>query len=435
MKTLFTCILLGGLLGFGQPASLAAAEPAAQEIDHIVAVVNDDVISRSELDTRLYRIKQQLKQKGARLPSDEILARQLLDQMILERLQLQVAKRAGIRVDDETVNRVIANLARENRLSLDKFRQVLAREGYDFADFRENIRNEIILTQLRKRQIENRITVTEREIDNFLANQAGRKGSDDEFHLAHILIAVPEAASPEQIETARRKAEKVLNQLRDGADFTQLAIAVSNGQYALQGGDLGWRKAGQLPTLFSDVVLNMQPGQISTLIRSPSGFHIIKLLERRSPEQRHVVQQTLARHILIRPNEVQSSEEARQRLVRLRKRILAGEDFGQLARANSDDTGSAVDGGSLGWVNPGTMVPRFEEEMNKLKAGEISEPFQTRYGWHIVQVMARRNHDDTRQFKRLQARRLIGKRKTDEAMANWLRQLRSEAYVEIRLNQ
>ena len=437
MKSVYRWILLCCLPLFSAAAAAQtnAAQSTVQEIDHIVAVANDDVITHTELEKRMRLVKQQLQGRQAKLPPDDVLRKQILEQLIMERLQLQVAERVGIRIDDESINQVVNNIARENNLTLDQFREVLTREGYNFADFRDNIKKDITITQLRKRRVENRVTVTEQEVDNYLISNASRGGSNDEFHLGHILIAVPEAASPDQIQAARQRAETVLGQLRLGADFAQTAIAESGGQRALEGGDLGWRKAGQMPTLFADSVINMQVGEISELIRSPSGFHIIKLLDRRTDEQRHTVQQTLARHILVRPNEVVSNAEARQRITRLHERILAGADFGQLARASSDDTASAVEGGSLGWVNPGVMVPEFEEEMNKLQPGQISAPFESQFGWHIVQVMARRQHDDTQQFERMQARQLIGKRKTEDAVENWLREMRSEAYVEYRLNQ
>ena len=437
MKSVYRWILLCCLPLFSAAAAAQtnAAQSTVQEIDHIVAVANDDVITHTELEKRMRLVKQQLQGRQAKLPPDDVLRKQILEQLIMERLQLQVAERVGIRIDDESINQVVNNIARENNLTLDQFREVLTREGYNFADFRDNIKKDITITQLRKRRVENRVTVTEQEVDNYLISNASRGGSNDEFHLGHILIAVPEAASPDQIQAARQRAETVLGQLRLGADFAQTAIAESGGQRALEGGDLGWRKAGQMPTLFADSLINMQVGEISELIRSPSGFHIIKLLDRRTDEQRHTVQQTLARHILIRPNEVVSNSEAQQRITRLYERILAGADFGQLARASSDDTASAVEGGSLGWVNPGIMVPEFEEEMNKLQPGQISAPFESQFGWHIVQVMARRQHDDTQQFERMQARQLIGKRKTEDAVENWLREMRSEAYVEYRLNQ
>jgi len=415
--------------------ALPATAKIIKEIDHIVAVVNDDVITATELERELQMIKARLQRQQTRLPPDSVLRKQVLDQMIMEQLQLQEAARIGIRVDDETVNRVITGIAHENKLTLEQFRQVLARDGFDFASYREQIRNSLTINQLRKQRVESRINVSEREVANFLTNQANRKGHDDDYHLAHILVALPEAASPEQIAAARKKAEAIHQRLQAGADFTQTAIAESNAPDSLKGGDLGWRKAGQLPTLFADVVRKLQPGQISDVIRSPSGFHIVKLLDKRSRKERHVVQQTLARHILIKPDAVTSSEAARAKLLRIRERLEEGADFGQIARAVSDDTASAAQGGSLGWVNPGTMVPRFEEQMNKLKPGQISQPFRTRFGWHIVQVMARRQHDDTKAWERQQARRLIAKRKIDSAMRNWLRELRSTAYVEYRLNQ
>ena len=436
MMSVFRWILICCLPVFSTAlAQTHTTRPVVKEIDHIVAVANDDVITHVELEKRVRLIKQQLQQRQAKLPPDDVLSKQILEQLIIERLQLQLAEQVGIRVDDETINQVINNIAQENKFTLDQFREVLAREGYNFADFRQNIKKDITISQLRKRRVENRVTVTEQEVDNYLISTANQRGSNDEFHLAHILIAVPEAASPDQIRVAKERAETVLAQLRLGADFAQTAIAMSSGRKALEGGDLGWRKGGQLPTLFSKNAIGMQVGQMSGLIRSPSGFHIIKLLDRRSKTQQRTVEQTLARHILIRPNEVISNADAKQRITRLYKRIQDGADFGQLARASSDDTASAVEGGSLGWVNPGVMVPEFEEQMNKLQPGQISQPFESQFGWHIVQVMSRRQQDNTKQFERAQARQQIGRRKTEAAVESWLREMRSEAYVEYRLNQ
>ncbi|MDZ7662017.1 peptidylprolyl isomerase [Thiohalophilus sp.] len=424
--------LLFSLLGLST-APLGAA--TIEELDHVVAIVNDDVITRVELDERLQRIKNQAAQQQQRLPEKEVLERQVLENLVIEKLQLQLAQKVGIRVDDETVNQVINNIASENDLSLPQFQQVLRRDGMSFAAFRENIRNDIIINQLRKRRVEDSVNITEQEVDNYLTNLESRQGLNDEFRLGHILIGVPEGATPDQIEQAANKASQVYNRLRLGADFHQTAVAESSGQNALQGGDLGWRKGGQLPTALAEVIVEMQPGDISEPQRSSSGFHIIKLIDRRSPEQRRIVEQTLARHILIRPNQLISNAEARQRLARLRERILKGESFADLARAHSDDTGSAADGGSLGWVTPGSMVPRFEEQMNRLQPGQISQPFQSRFGWHLVEVISRRKHDDTEQYQRMQARQAIHKRKSDEAIEQWLRQLRAEAYVDYRLNQ
>lgn len=406
-----------------------------QELDHVVAIVNDDVITRVELDQQLERIKSQARQQQQRLPDEQTLERQVLENLIVEELQLQLAEKAGIRVDDETVNQVINNIARENNLSLPQFQEVLRRDGMSFAAFRENIRNEIIINQLRKRRVEDSVNVTEQEVDNYLSNMENRQGLNDEFRLGHILIGVPDGATPQQIQQAEAKARQVYHRLRLGADFHQTAVAESSGQNALQGGDLGWRKGGQLPSALADILVDMAPGDISEPQRSASGFHILKLLDRRGSEQRRIVEQTLARHILIRPNQLVSNADARQRLARLRERIQRGESFADLARAHSDDTGSAAEGGSLGWFNPGSMVPRFEEVVNRLDPGQISQPFQSRFGWHIVEVISRRKHDDTEQYQRIQARQSIHKRKSDEAIEQWLRRLRAEAYVEIRLNQ
>ncbi len=427
-------LMLLTLPAAAEPATPRPAKAEIVELDRIIAVVNNDVITRVELDKRLQLVKKQLGSR-TQLPEDAILRKQVLERMIMEKLQLQVARRSGIRVDDETVNRVIENIARENKLDMEQFRQVLERDGMSFAEFRENIRNELIINELRKRQVNSKITVSEQEVDNYLANQANLENRQQEYHLGHILVATPEAATPDQIRQARERAEALRARILAGEDFASIAIGIADGPQALKGGDLGWRKAEQMPTFFSRLVADMKVGDVSQPLRSASGFHLIKLLGKRRPQQSHEVEQTLARHILIKPNQIVSSEDARKHLESLRARILAGEDFGQLARAHSADTVSAAEGGSLGWVNPGTMVPRFEEEMNKLQPGEISQPFRTRFGWHIVQVMSRRKHDDSEQFIRNQARMVIGKRKAEEAAQNWLRRLRSEAYVEYRFNQ
>lgn len=413
----------------------AAVSPRAGGLDSIVAVVNDDVITRTELETRLNAIKQQLQQRNTRLPPDEVIRRQVLERMIQEQLQLQIASRSGVRVDDETVNGVMANIARENKLSLTQFREVLEQQGYVYADFRENIRNEIVIDRLRKQRVESRVTVTEKEVENQLKSTAQQAEAGSEYHLGHILVAIPEAASPEAIEKARVRAEAILAELRAGADFAETAVAKSDGQQALQGGDLGWRKAGELPTLFDDSMAKLAIGQVSELLRSPSGFHIVKLIDKRESSQRRVIQQTLARHVLIITTEVVSDTTAQKRLSEIRQQILKGSDFGQMARVHSDDKTSAANGGSLGWTSAEELVPEFQKVMDTLQPGQLSEPFRTRYGWHIVQVMSRRQQDETENFERLQARRLVMQRKVQEAVENWLRQLRDEAYVENRLPQ
>ncbi len=422
------------LVSLSLPAT-ASTRPHAEEIDHIVAVVNNDVITQTELSRQTRMIKERLQQAGKNLPPDAILEKQILEQMILQRIQLQIAQRAGIRVDDETINKVISNIARENRLNLQQFRQVLAQDGYQFDEFREKIKDEIIINRLQQKQVQSRVAVTPREVDYYLKNLANRENANEEFHVAQILIPLPDGATPAQIKTTRLKAEAVHKLLLDGDDFAKTAMAVSRGRRALEGGDLGWLKGGELPPIFSKTVFEMQPGMISDVIRSANGFHIVKLLGRRSPKDTKLIQQTMARHILIAPDEITSSEDARLRLEQIRERLIAGDDFGAIARNVSDDPGSAANGGSLGWVSPGKMVPEFEAQMNRLKPGEISQPFQTQFGWHIVQVMSRRQYDDSKESARLKARQIIGKRKTDEALQNWIRQIRSEAYVELRTNQ
>lgn len=420
------------LASAGQAALGATAEIA--ELDRIVAVANDNVITLTELEAETRTIKQQLRGQNTKPPPDDILRKQVLERLIVKRLQLEVAARNNVRVDDQTLNLALRNIATQNNLSLGQFRDVLEKEGFSFDKFRENIRDEITIQRLQARQVDNRVTVTDGEVEDFLATQSGRPNANREYHLAHILVAVPEASSPEKIQAARREAEEVLHKLRSGADFGQIAAASSDGQQALQGGDLGWRKVGQLPTIFSDVVVKLQDGEISDLIRSPSGFHIIKLVETRG-ESQHVITQTQARHILLRTNELTSDHDARIRLAQLKERIEGGESFADLARSHSNDKGSAVNGGDLGWVSPGDLVPQFEEAMNALVPGQISEPFETQFGWHIVQVLGRREYDNTEEFKKAQARKLLRQRKIEEELQAWLRRLRDEAYVEYHLEE
>ena len=426
MRKLLASSLIGLLLG------LAPALPVLA-FDRIVAVVNDDVIVASELESSTRSIAAQLRQQGTRLPPERVLERQVLERLVLERLQLQVAERTGVQIDDEVLNEAVRSIAERNGLTVGQFREVLARDGFDFAAFREDIRRKLTLEQLRRRQVDNRITVSEREIENLMETVARQAGIEGEYRLAHILIAVPEAAAPDQTEAARAEAEQVLADLRAGADFARTAVSVSDGQQALEGGDLGWRAGSELPTLFAEVVPRMDPGDVSEVLRSPSGFHIVKLVDARYGGDEHIVRQTHARHILIRPDEVTSADEARRRLAQLRQRIEGGDDFEELARAHSEDRGSAVKGGDLGWVSPGDVVPEFERVMNALPPGSVSPPFQTPFGWHIVQVLERRDHDSTTEVQRARAREIIRERKLDEEVEAWLRRLRDEAYIEYRL--
>lgn len=405
---------------------------APKFIDRIIAVVNDDVITASELDKELNTIKQQLRAQNTTLPAAETFRAQVLDRMVLKRLQLQLAGVNHIKVDDEALNRTILNIATQNKLSLSEFRNVLDTDGVDFEDYRENIRTELTLAQLRQRQVTNRIVVTDQEVDEFLETQAVQGTVSDEFRLSHILIVVPDAATVEQVDAAQKKVSKVLTELRAGADFAQTALSVSGGAQALQGGDLGWRKLGQLPTLFNNIVTTMKVGEISAPIRSPSGFHLIKLVDKRKSDEHHLITQTNARHILIRTTELVSSDDARRKLEQLRQRISAGDDFADMARSHSEDSATAVNGGNVGWVSPGDLVPAFEEVMDQLKINQVSAPFHTQFGWHIVQVLARRDYDNTAELKKTRAREEIRQRKIEEETQTWLRQMRDEAFVELR---
>ncbi len=344
-----------------------------QPLNRIVAVVNDGVILESQLDRRTRQIRQQLQAREARMPDDSVLRKQVLERLIVEEIQLQLAASGSIRIDDELVNANLRKIADANKMDLSSFRKVLEQEGFSFSDFREEIRNELTMQQLRAQQVDSRIQVSEQEIDNLLTgNEAA--GEQRELLLSHILIAVPEAASTAQLQAARTQAEALVAELRGGADFSERAIALSAGQTALEGGSLGWRQAGQLPSQFAETALAMNKGDISDPIQSPSGFHIVRLDDVRG-EERHVIIQTHARHILLRPDELLSEAEVRSRLLQLKQRIEGGDDFQELARAHSKDPVSAARGGDLGWSNPGEMVPAFEQVLNRLKPGAVSEPF------------------------------------------------------------
>ncbi len=400
-----------------------------QLLDGILAVVNKDVILASELVDRLRTLVREMRSNNKRIPSQEILEKQVLDRLILEKLQLQIATRRGIKVDDETLNRAMTSIAQRNGLSLRQFRDVLQKEGFGFVAFREKIRRELILRQVRQRQVSSKIRISKAEIERFMELQ-NQRSDDTEYHLGHILIGLPSPATPESVRKAQDKAKEILRQLREGADFNDMAIANSNGRRALEGGDLGWRKQSQIPSLFEDLVAKMSKGEVSNPIRSPSGFHIIKIHDVRA-EAKHMVKQTRLRHILIKPNEILSSDQVKQRLNRIRTRLIGGDDFNTLARSNSDDPGSAVKGGDLGWTNPGEMVPAFEKAMLETKVGELSPVFKSRFGWHILEVLERREKDLSKEFKESKARESLLKRKTEEETTQWLQGLRNNAYIEI----
>jgi peptidyl-prolyl cis-trans isomerase SurA len=412
----------------------AKQKPATELLNHIVASVNDDVVLASELEKREDMVISQLQQQQAQLPKREALRKQVLDRLILENLQLQMADRSGIRIDDEALNNNLRKMAGQNKMSLSEFREVLEQDGYDYVSFREQFRNQIIINRVRQQMVESRIEVSEQEVDNLLATESTFSNQNRDYHLAHILVSIPEAASPEQVQAAKTRAQDILARLRGGADFGQVATAESDGQQALEGGDLGWRKSSQLPSIFTDIVVELKSGDISDPIRSPSGFHIIKLVETRGGEERHLIKQTRARHILLRPDALVSEQQIKTRIAQLRERIAQGEDFATLARAHSQDPGSGSNGGDLGWVTPGQMVPEFEQVMNELAPGDVSEPAKSRFGWHLIQVQERREQDDTEEHRRNSARESIRQRKTEEELQIWLRRLRDESYVEYHLD-
>ena len=424
------------LAGHGTGYAQIATNPAqAVDLDAIAAVVNNDVVLYSELNRSGRQVAQNLKRQGTPLPPNEVLARQVLERLIIQRLELQRAAETGIRVDDRTLNQAIANIAANNNLSLTEFRRALLAEGYDYPSFREEVREKIIIERLTQREIQNRVSVSEQEVDDYLSSQRALSGNARQLKLAQIFIAFPEKAGVEEITSARNEALRLRKEAQAGANFSELAVANSDAGDALQGGDLGWIGQNQLPTEFATPLSRLTNGGISDPIRTPNGFYLFKLLEVRGTDQRHVVDQTHPRHILIRVDEHTSANEARRKLDRLRIRLNGGADFATLAKAQSDDTGSAAKGGDLGWVNPGDLVPQFEQVMNSLKPGELSQPFETQFGWHLVQVIERRSQDNTDQYQRNQAREVIGKRKSEEALDSWLRQLRDEAYVDIRLGK
>ncbi len=410
----------------------AGSFAAVQWIDEVVAVAGQDVIPRSELEMQMKIIAGELGASGKSLER-KLLLKQVLDKMVLESLQVQRAKRMGIRVDDAQLDQTIRKIAADNKMDLPRFRQALQKEGLDFDIFRENIRRELMISQLHKRVRASQVNVSDHEIDDLLATNKAQGDGNKRYRLRHILIAVPEAASPEVLEKARKQAEKVRRRAVEGGDFARLAASFSNGSNALKGGDLGWRAGDELPTLFADTVRKMKAGEVSKVIHSPSGFHIIKVEKIEGDGNTPSVEQTRARHILISTSDVMTDSKARKTLQTLRARIERGEDFGKLAKQYSDDEGSAKRGGDLGWAIPGTYVPAFEKTLAMLKPGEISQPFKSTFGWHIVQLQERRVAPIDKDVLRQRARAFLTKQKQDEALELWLRRLRNESFVEYRL--
>jgi peptidyl-prolyl cis-trans isomerase SurA len=402
----------------------------AEMLDKIVAVVEDDVILAQELLAEVYAITQKIQASNTAMPPDYVLRKQVLEKMILQRLQQNLAERAGIGISEEMLTNSAMDIAQRNNMTLDQFKQELESQGISYKTFLDNMRNEIVINQLRGREIADRIKVTDREVEHFIETEDKGGNGIGQYHLGHILVAVKEGASADVITKALNKANTVVGQLRGGADFTKTAMSVSDDDNALKGGDLGWRGKNDIPTLFVDVVNNMAAGDVSEPIRSPSGFHIIKMLDIKGVGAQ-MVTKSKVRHILIKTNELLDDTEAQKRLVELKKRIADGDDFAVLARAHSDDKGSALKGGSLDWVGPDDLVKPFQLAMDKLALNEVSEPVQTQFGWHLIQVLEREDKDNTTDFKKNQIRDIIRKRKIEEETELWLRRLRDESYVEI----
>lgn len=418
--------LAGWLLVFG--AMTAQAEEIL--LERIVAVVNDTVILSSELEAELVTVRLELQERGVQIPPRAELRQQVLERLILQQLQLNLAERRGIRVDSATLDAAVRRIAENNNLSLSGLRDALAAEGLSMSEFREQIRREIITTRLRQQVMSQRIDVTEQEIQQLIERA---RGSGDELRLGQILIGVPEAASADAIDAALARAEAIRERLSEGEDFASIAAAESDASSALDGGDLGWRLASQLPSAINDALRDLDAGDISPVIRTPSGFQIFRISDIRDGDLR-IVEQTSARHILISPNEIVSNTEARRRIEDLRDRIANGANFAELARAHSDDTGSAASGGELGWFDPANMLPEFAEEVTRLAPGSLSEPFRTAAGWHIVEVLERREVDASDSIAREEAAESVRRSKEGEEIELWLRELREEAYVEIRLD-
>ncbi|MFA7281151.1 MAG: peptidylprolyl isomerase [Sterolibacterium sp.] len=431
MNALRTLLLSGLALLACCTASQAA--PQAQELDRIIAVVNDEVITQYELRSRLIAVEKQLRSQGTQLPPRDVLEKQLLERLILDRIQVQFAKESATRVEDSQLDAALRRIADSNRISLADFRAALEKDGIPWTKFREEIRDEMTIARLREREVENRVSVSEGEIDNYLSNPESLTASNDEVHLAHILLRLPEQASPEQLLRVRARAEQALAQLKRGDDFAKVAATFSDASDALSGGSIGSRPLDRLPNLYAETAKNLKPGEFSEILRSPTALHIIKIIEKSGGNKGvPTLKQSHARHILIKVNELVPEAEARRKIIGLKERLDNGADFAELARLNSNDL-SASKGGDLGWLYQGDTVAEFEKAMDALAINEISPPVQSQFGFHIIQLLERRVEDASPERRRLLARQALRERKADEAYQDWLRQMRDRAYVEFRL--
>jgi len=410
-----------------------AAHADVQPLNRVVAIVDNDVIMQTQLDARVREVQQTIAKRGAEVPPANVLTQQVLDRLILENIQLQMGERSGIRISDEELNQAMATIAQRNGMSIEQFRDALAKDGLSFNDARDQVSREMVISRVRQRRVAERIQVTEQEVKNFLASDLGKMQLSEEFRLANIVIPVQEDASSDALQAAERRAQDIYQQARQGADFGQLAIANSASETALDGGDMGWRKAAQLPPPFDSMISAMSVGDVTEPIRTPGGFILLKVLEKRGGEAPAVREEVNVRHILIKPSEIRTDAEAKVLAERLYQRVESGEDFAELAKNFSEDPGSALNGGSLNWIDPNALVPEFREVMNNTASGEVSKPFKSQFGWHVLEVMGRRATDSSEQMREQQALNLLRNRKYEEELQTWLRQIRDEAYVEIKL--
>lgn len=423
-------------IGFAQemmaPIISSPVSRSVHAIDYIVAIVNEEVITRNELDEVIRTTVKQLQKQGVQLPPHDIIEKQLLERTIMNRAQLQRAKEVGITVSDTELDQTIRKIAKENNLSLEEFNYALQQDGMTLSEFREEIQNELLISRLKDREVSNRVNVTEGEIDNFLRTQETSAIGNDEYRVAHILVQTLEQMDSAQIEARRQRADSALKRLQEGADFAQVSAELSDAPNALQGGEVDWRPINQMGPTFAEILIKMQPGELTPVIRSPIGFHILKLIGRRPQETPVVVvNQTHARHILIKINELTSEDDAHRMIAQIRERITKGADFAETAKGMSEDA-SANNGGDLGWLSPGDTVPEFERAMDGLMPGQMSQPIQTQFGWHLIQVIERRTQDVSKDRHRHSARQAIRNRKADMVMQEWLQQLRDQTYVEYR---
>lgn len=429
------CLVSGALCAIlslcALPATAASDGDGAQPLDRIVAVVNDGIILKSELDGDMIRVRERLQSEGRDVPPTSVLRDRVLEELVLEKIQLQRAEQRGISVDDQAVNEALRNMASNYGTDLAGLRERYAKEGMRFDRVRDDVRKQLIVSRLRQRVVASQVQVSEQELDDFMSRLERASDQRAEYHVRHILIGLPSDASTEQVAETRKRAESVIEQLRAGADFGTVATRVSDGPRALEGGDLGWRRSAELPSLFVDALQDLDAGDIAGPLRSPNGFHVLELVDRRGGSEQTVTE-SHARHILLKDDG--ENDQPRQELQQLRRRIMAGADFAELAKAYSEDQATAPKGGDLGWFGPGEMTPAFQQVVDSLQPGQVSEPFRSPFGWHLVKLIERRERQDAGEYRRSQARQTLYKRQVEEQTQRWLRKLRDEAYVDIRLD-